>query len=337
MSLQSQFPPSVWSARLSTMYESMVAVLNNTPFPDSIDMVDKAHQLSHQLGDTEGSVFSSLCLILLQLDLRPIPELVRQVRESWETMRYRGQKFTIAMCQPAMDQLLGLTSRTDGDFGVLRSTGFNPQDAVEWDRSSNLYLWFCHTRLVNHYLLGEYEKAEVYVRDCVPLLRQPIGMGDVAVVAFFVGMWNVGMVQRCIAKSSWCHTARKVLSGRYYRLQALHCLSELKRFASHAPVNFLGKMHLLDAEISSLTSPGEARFKYISAISLAREARTYVVLALSLEKLGKFLWQCDDRKAAIEYLVDAENVYREYGADIKVDQLHREVAKLQVRLQQGSI
>ena len=96
----------------------------------------------------------------------------------------------------------------------------------------------------------------------------------------------------------------------------------MRSWANHAPMNYLHKYHLVEAEYSHLMgSKAEALDHYDRAIQLAQESDYLQEEALANELAAKFYLEWGKPKIAQAYMTDAYYVYSRWGAKAKVDDL----------------
>lgn len=104
---------------------------------------------------------------------------------------------------------------------------------------------------------------------------------------------------------------------------------ELKRLADSAPMNFLHKFHLVEAERMRLAGDGMAALDhYDKAISLARENGYVQEEALANELAAKFCLEKGKEGFARLYMVKARNCYESWGALRKVRDLEERCSNL---------
>lgn len=97
---------------------------------------------------------------------------------------------------------------------------------------------------------------------------------------------------------------------------------KMQKWAHHAPMNFLHKFHLVEAErCRVLGKDGEAREYYDKAIEGARENESINEEALASELAGQFYLAKRKPKLAQFYLRDAHYAYQHWGAVAKVKNL----------------
>jgi signal transduction histidine kinase len=97
---------------------------------------------------------------------------------------------------------------------------------------------------------------------------------------------------------------------------------KMKQWAHHAPMNYLHKFYLVEAERSRvLGKDGDAREFYDKAIELAHENEYLNEEALAYELAGQFYLVKGKPKVAQVYLHDAHYAYQQWGATAKVKHL----------------
>ena len=319
LALQSRFPVSAWLPRVSLIFHGCIFGCKQ-PFQKCVGPLDDARKLALRLGDTESAVTCATAHFLTQLDLVPVPDLLHLIQSYRKTALQYGQELNLFTSQPSLVLLLGLSSRNDGYFGVLRNETLSEEELRKLKtKHEPVFLWAQYCRMVLCYLLGNYEKAAFYADECRALVDVPNGLGDCAVVLFFDGLVSIAMSRKCagLKKTMLLCRARK-------RLKRIRLL------AKHAPFNHLGKVYLLQAELAvSAGSFHEAYPKYTSAVSLARDGGFYVLTALAMERQAKFLNSCMlQTELSLRCMEEAIAVYQSYGADLKVAQMLHDVERM---------
>jgi predicted ATPase/signal transduction histidine kinase/tRNA A-37 threonylcarbamoyl transferase component Bud32 len=96
----------------------------------------------------------------------------------------------------------------------------------------------------------------------------------------------------------------------------------MKNWAHHAPMNFLHKFYLVEAERARvLGNDSDAREYYDRAITLAQENEYLNEEALAYELAGRFYLARNQKHVARHYLQDAHYAYQRWGAVAKVKDL----------------
>jgi serine phosphatase RsbU (regulator of sigma subunit) len=95
-----------------------------------------------------------------------------------------------------------------------------------------------------------------------------------------------------------------------------------KKWAYHAPMNYLHKYHLVEAEIARVNGQKlKAIEHYQRAIALANEHKFLQEEALSLELTAKFWLELGDEKIAGLFIAESYNTYHKWGATAKIKHL----------------
>ncbi len=97
---------------------------------------------------------------------------------------------------------------------------------------------------------------------------------------------------------------------------------QMKHWAHHAPMNYLHKYYLVEAELARVLGRAkDAREYYDLAISLAAENEYINEVALANELAGRFYLAQDRQHVASHYLFDAYYAYQRWGAIAKLKDL----------------
>ncbi|WP_414582168.1 AAA family ATPase [Scytonema sp. PCC 10023] len=103
----------------------------------------------------------------------------------------------------------------------------------------------------------------------------------------------------------------------------------MKQWAEHAPMNFLHKYYLVEAERHRVLANNlEAMELYDRAIALAKEHEYINEEALANDLAAKFYLEWGKQKIAQTYLTDAYTGYVRWGASAKVDDLEKRYPQL---------
>jgi PAS domain S-box-containing protein len=103
----------------------------------------------------------------------------------------------------------------------------------------------------------------------------------------------------------------------------------LENWSQHAPMNFLHKFYLVEAERARvLDQSGQARDYYDKAIDLAQEHSYLNEEALAGELAARFYLALGQTRLARHYLQDARYAYQRWGASLKVKDLEARYPQL---------
>mmetsp|Transcript_38332 Transcript_38332/g.79713 ORF Transcript_38332/g.79713 Transcript_38332/m.79713 type:complete len:279 (-) Transcript_38332:2830-3666(-) len=264
--------------------------------------------------------------ITIQLDITPLPELVRKIRKTRATMRFYGHHHNLSLAAPIMYILQQLSGRTDSHFEefVEASSEMLARDKVLLQQSgrkkvpveSGTAQWAIYSQMMICYLFGKYEEAFRHSQRCAELLRHPVGAGDTSSPLLFDGLTNLALARKS-----------KGLKRRFHIQTAKKRLRWIKNFAEIAPFNFLGKAYLLEAELSVVNRDSKsAHSLYAVSVCLYKEGGFFMGAALSNERAGKYFLEMGDLEMASKYLREAIARYKLYGAEAKAQHLRNELA-----------
>lgn len=92
------------------------------------------------------------------------------------------------------------------------------------------------------------------------------------------------------------------------------------------------QVHLLEAEnFSFQNNPDDARASYAAAITSARSSRFIHEQGLACELAGKHYKKIGDIRSAWSFLNQAKQCYSEWGSQVKVDAVNRQLESFQIR------
>ncbi|MFH1138601.1 MAG: AAA family ATPase [Pseudomonadota bacterium] len=104
---------------------------------------------------------------------------------------------------------------------------------------------------------------------------------------------------------------------------------KIKKWARFAPMNFLHKFHLMEAErLRTLNQGPRAMVRYDLAISGARENGFTADQALANELAGKFFLETGREDLGRAFLLNSRSVYQKWGAGAKVKDLDEHFGRL---------
>jgi tetratricopeptide (TPR) repeat protein len=229
-------------------------------------------------------------------------------------MKTFGQTVNLQLLQPTLYILLSCSGVTEGDFTVLQDAAERVGSFQEvLDSTSLVTMWIHYARMIVAFVFGDLDEAMRCLRFCSSLVNNPTGAGDSTMPCLIDGLMSIEIYRR----HGW-----KV--GLLCRIRKR--IRQLRRFAVHSPLNYLGKLYLVQAEFASLQGRSQrAYLKYISAISLYGESGVNLQLGLANELAGKHFLRLNETVMAIRFLKEAERVYRNWGGHAKADHLVAEV------------
>lgn len=308
--LAERYQVDAWTGRVATLYYASVLTWRNA-FRESLEPMHAARQVSLACGDIEFAMINANLSCVLELDLAPIPELIDTIREYQEIMTRFGQAMNLLMLQPALLILLSCSGRQHGEFTVVEDAHNRTGQFEEVRDSSSLVRQWCqYARMFVAYLFDDIEEAARASRLCPSLIDYPVGSADIVMPCMVDGLLALEQCRRSLWKVP-------LLIRRIRRR-----IRQLYHFAASSPANFLGKLHLLKAELASVLGRHDrAHIYYTSAIVMLRDSGFYVQLGLANELAGKHFVRRKDTDHGEQFLEEAVRVYKSWGAHAKAEHL----------------
>lgn len=177
------------------------------------------------------------------------------------------------------------------------------------DRTATHYLHL--NKCILHYLFQEYAVAVENAEIAEHHLDGVIGLLAVAIFHFYDSLTRLALYPS-LPQSEQEAVLTKVSANQ----------QKMQLWAEHAPMNYLHKFYLVEAERSRvLGKDGDAREFYDKAIALAHENEYLNEEALAYELAGQFYLAKGQIKFAQVCLHDAHYAYQRWGAVAKVKNL----------------
>jgi tetratricopeptide (TPR) repeat protein len=307
-----KFPAQTWLVRLTCGYYGCVHEWKK-PTRETLAPLKRAHEIGLESGDIEFSIFCMNVYLWKQFGVLPLPELEREILETVTLMDLHGQLSNRTMIASVWQGALNLMGRASGDVCTLSGDAMDERDLSRWKGAKEgFFVWACHIKMVLCYLFGRYNEASECAEHCQELIRHPFGTPGVCAVVFFESLTYLAL-QRSSPKRSRMKVIKRGLR-------------KMENWAHHSPNNFLAMQCLLEAELAALKgAEGSARAKYLCAISLSKDMGALQLIAMSYERLGKFLLERGHQVDALQYLDEALQYYEAYGAVAKVHHLRNQL------------
>ncbi|MCW5318555.1 AAA family ATPase [Nostoc sp. KVJ3] len=244
-----------------------------------------------------------------------LTKLESEVTGYCEALKHLKQNITLNYSQLIRQILLNLMGDAD-NVVVLSGTAYNEQHQLPLNeaagaRTGLALLWI--NKLVVSYLFSEFEQAVQEAGQA----RQYL---DAILAFFYVPIFHF--------YESLAHLAWFGQLSTPEQQQIKECIAanqeKLKYWATHAPMNFLHKFYLVEAERERVQgNKAEAIDLYDRAIALAKEHGYIQEEALANELAAKFYLDWGKERIAGEYMTNAYYGYARWGAKAKVADLEK--------------
>ncbi len=166
-------------------------------------------------------------------------------------------------------------------------------------------------KLILCYLFQDYPRAAENAASLEKYVEGIIGIYTLAIFQFYDSLIGLAIYPEA-SPPEQKRILHKVAANQ----------KKMKKWAKHAPVNYLHKFYLVEAERARvLGHDSEARGYYDQAIALAQENEYLNEEALAYELAARFYLAQGQTRLADYYLRDARYAYRRWGATAKVKDL----------------
>mmetsp|Transcript_25712 Transcript_25712/g.60503 ORF Transcript_25712/g.60503 Transcript_25712/m.60503 type:complete len:1109 (-) Transcript_25712:67-3393(-) len=306
-----RFGVHVWSGRVLPLIYGCVHGWSR-PIPESFEALRLAQRMSTESGDIEFAMLNYNVYYWNRIEYTNIRRLANDLEATMKRMEFYGQYGSFIMTKTALQylhHLLGYEYASD----LAKLLGQNENFEL-------IALWAYSHEMVSSYLFGDYENSVRAGELCEELLHAPVCTVDAPVNALFIGL------------SAMAQAAQSKTKVRKFKLiaRAKIMIRLVSKWSDHCPINFLGKLDLLEAELSVFQGKAASicAKKYTSAIALSREAGLVMQTALASERAGRYYLSIKDKENTTQMLKQAKLLYQEWGATLKVTHLDNEFGHL---------
>ncbi|MGL5062968.1 MAG: trifunctional serine/threonine-protein kinase/ATP-binding protein/sensor histidine kinase [Microcoleus sp.] len=292
---------------------------------ESLSMLGESYQIAREIGDLElvgycakensqYSYFAGQELTKLQIKITERIRTITQLKQPHHLLCNQ-------ICHQAVANLLGeaenpckLSGKAVGEAHLLSLLATNKDRA-------GYHCFYLH-KVILCYLFGDRQQALENARKFRKYLTQGMVFFSVPVFYFYESLAS-------LAAYPESETAKQsVLLKRVKNNQ-----KQLHKLAKTAPVNYLHKYHLVEAEKHRVLGNNvEAMEEYDRAISLAKENEYINEEALANELAAKLYFDWGKEKIARVYLAEAHYCYTHWGAKAKIDDLEERYPAFLIRL-----
>jgi len=180
-------------------------------------------------------------------------------------------------------------------------------------------------KLLLAYCYGNYTAALDYIAQGQQYLMAVSGLVFVPIFHFYAALTNLALFP----------TKPETEQGEIFDRVKTH-QSTLHLWAQNAPMNYLHKWYLVEAERQRvLGNKAEAIEMYDRAISGAKENKFLNEEALANELAAQFYWEWSKEKLAQTYMIEAYYCYVQWGATAKVTDLETRYPQLLAPIKRG--
>ncbi|MEH1963034.1 MAG: AAA family ATPase [Nostoc sp.] len=230
------------------------------------------------------------------------------------------QENALGLHQIFQQSVLNLLNPSEHPY-ILQGEVYNEETALPQMKDANDRTGLHHfyfNKLILCYLFGDYPQAQENVLQAEQYLDGVPGLLVVPVSYFYDSLTHLA-VYPSVPDSQQESFLSRVTNNQ----------QKMKKWAEHAPMNFLHKFHLVEAEQQRVQgNKAEAMDLYDRAIIGAKENAYIQEEALANELAAKFYLNWGKERIAQEYMTQAYYGYARWGAKAKVADLERRYPQL---------
>jgi len=246
-----------------------------------------------------------------------LKEVERQMTENWNVVCQLKQESPLRFFEPFHQIVLHLLGRGTAPHQIIIEN-FDEMQMLDNENNRVLAFFLYTSRLILNYLFEEYPEAVENADLAKKFLEGAIASAPKPLFHLYDSLARLA-VYSLAPKSEQKNILQKVALNQ----------KEMKKWAHHAPMNYLHKFYLVEAErFRVLGRNMEASEYYDKAIDLAHENEYLNEEALAYEIAYKFYFTQGKTKIAQVYLQDAHYAYLRWGAYAKAKNLEERYPNL---------
>jgi predicted ATPase/signal transduction histidine kinase/tRNA A-37 threonylcarbamoyl transferase component Bud32 len=274
----------------------------------------KAHRFGIENGDLNYACFALLTytlnsywmgreLIVLEQEVIQYVYVIKQYQHD-VSLRW------IELVQQSILQLLGGNSQTCRFISESYDEDTMLVIYKEVNDIQSIHFFYLH-KLILCYLFHEYKQSLENATKAEESSGVSLGFYSLVLLYFYESLSQLAVFTNAENNKKECILKRVAANQK-----------KMETWAHHAPMNFLHKFYLVEAERARvLGKDKDAREYYDRAITLAQENEYLNEEALAYELAGKFYLAKGQKHVARYYLQDAHYAYQRWGAVAKVKDL----------------
>jgi PAS domain S-box-containing protein len=254
---------------------------------------------------------------------RELQALEQEMAQHCETLAHLKQERSREQIQITHQAVLNLMGRSEQAESLIGQScderTMIPRLAKGGDRSALLVVY--QMKLLLSYVFHRYREALEYgdmaetYSDCLT------GLMHIPVLAFYDSLARLAVFPD-VSRSERRRIVNKLNANR----------KRMRKWAHHAPMNYLHKLNLVEAETFRLMGQDSQAMEYYDrAIELAREHEYLHDQALAYERAAIFYLSSGTKLSARAYMQEARSCWSQWGAHAKVSDLDERFGDLLAR------
>ncbi|KAF3890786.1 AAA family ATPase [Tolypothrix bouteillei VB521301] len=315
LNLWAKFNAKEVKAKVIQTFYGMIGHWKNHP-RQVLSPLLEAYSVALETGDLEFAAFSlqmhsytSYCigreLTLLESEMASYNHTIRQLK----------QEISLGCASVFRQIVLNLLGRTDNPC-LLSGESFDEETILPLFQKSNNklgFLFFYFSKLHLCYLFGEYQQALEYAALVEDYFNTSTGQIVTVLIYFYDSLSRLAIYPQTPEQEQQMILEKVRINQE-----------KLQKWAHHAPMNYLHKFYLVEAERHRvLKQKSEAIEMYDLAISLAQENEYLNEEALARELAARFYLEWGKQRVAQDYMTHAYYCYARWSANAKVSDLEK--------------
>jgi hypothetical protein len=305
-----------WMGRVYSMYYGLLHALK-FPLTESIDPLTCAYHVSLEKGDIEFGFLCLTVILTIRIEFEPLDKMNTDLHAHIKQMAKFGHFHNLEALRSLHLLVKNFLGRAHVDVSNSTEEFCNEEEYDDVKSPSNMVVGWTHVhRLWLYYMFGRFDRSFFHAQAVVS--KGMLTKGGASTSRPFI-LLVVGLADIAYARSL----------GIQRLTYARKCIRMIRKFAHHAPSNFLGKQYLLEAELASFQNKhNQALQGFVCAIALAKDAGMIIDAALGYELAAKALSRASRPQRADLFFDDAVLMYRKWGSVPKATHLLCEVKEI---------
>ena len=287
---------------------------------ETLPILLEGYQNALETGDFEyvGYCIKDICqhsyfigkeLTILEAEMRNYSHVLKNLKQA-TTLNY------CLICWQTIINLLGKSNDACSLIGEAYNEDTSRSLLIQANDLNGLHYHYLH-KLILCYLFGNFIEAQRNSIKGKQYLAGGTGFITIPIFYFYDSLTALAIYPTIQNESD--NLLQQVADNQV----------QLKKLANHAPMNYLHKFYLVEAErcrVKGKYIPGMKLYE--QAISLAKEHKYLNEEALAYELAAKFYLEWGKKKIAQRYLTSSYNAYIRWGATAKVADLVKRYPQL---------
>lgn len=317
--LLDKFKAKEWKTQVYTPIYALINIWNEHVH-NTLRPLQESYHIGLETGAIEfACINTNIYCINAYLSGKPLPRLEIETKAYSDSFKSFKQETNYNYNEVYRQAMLNFMGRSVSPI-VLTGEAYDEEKMMNQntERNDKTGTFFIHfNKMILCYYFEDYENALHHSAQCRLLLEAVLAKFEIP---------NHHLYESLIMLALYPKANRT--NQKRYMSSIKSNMKKMKKWAKDAPMNYLHKYDLLDAEVhKALGETNKARLLYDKVISGAASSSYTHEVALSYELAGKLYLSLNSEDLAEFYFKAAYNAYREWGADAKLNHLEQSYPK----------